>query len=60
MYGWVPKVLGHLRQLLATLLSHHLAAALLQDPRPEERNYRQWFALLREELLALVQLLLQN
>jgi hypothetical protein len=32
MYGWVPKVLGHLRQLLATLLSHHLAAALLQDP----------------------------
>jgi hypothetical protein len=58
MYGRVPELLGNLRQLLATLFLHHVAGALLKDPWPKERHNCQWFALLHEELLALVQLLL--
>ena len=60
MDGRAPDLLGDLCQLLAALLLHHLAAALLQDLRPEERHLCHWAALLHEELPAWVQLLLQN
>jgi hypothetical protein len=41
-------------------LPHHLAAALLQDLRPEEGHHCHWATLLDEELPARVQLLLQK
>jgi hypothetical protein len=58
MYSRIPELLGNLRQLLATLFLHRVAVPLLKDPRPKDRDNCQWFALLHEELSALVQLLL--